>query len=241
MYNELNDLQHQANKDGRKKMNNIRPESARVRLLAEFADLLNKHGADAKEVREFWLAHQEDEGLKGLLDTAVHVQSQLRSGCLPDIARGSLSGEVRAPADAFPDVLPSVKPDLSEIERRARAATKGPWSRCTANNGNCPCFTIWSTPLDDTPFCLAPSGLGVPVRIEDWDFVTTLDPTTALALVARIRALDEALNDAIAHVPAGEERERLVKVLADMDPIGKCDSTGTENPGIVAFIKAHQS
>ncbi len=32
-----------------------------------------------------------------------------------------------------------------------------------------------------------------------------------------------------------------MKVLADMDPIGKCDSTGTENPGIVAFIKAHQS
>jgi hypothetical protein len=113
-----------------------------------------------------------------------------------------------------------VKFNLNEIERRARAATKGPWSRCTSNAGNCPCRTIWSTSLDDTPFCLAPSGPEAPVRIEDWDFVAALDPTTALALVVRIRILDEALSDAIAHVPAGEKRDQLVRVLSDMDSTG---------------------
>lgn len=139
----------------------------------------------------------------------------------------------------------AVRPNVNEIERRARAATKGPWSRCTANEGNCPCLTIWSTPLDDSPFCLAPSDPHTSVRIEDWAFVATLDPATALALIANIRTLHKALSDAITHVPDIEERERLARVLSNTDPdtvpLEKHASLGAENPGILAFIKAHQS
>ena len=88
---------------------------------------------------------------------------------------------------------PTCTPDastrsLAGMEHTARAATRGPWFRCTANDGNCPCRTIWSKPLDDSPFCLAPSGPGEAVRIQDWDFIAMCDPPTVLALIAIVRA-----------------------------------------------------
>ena len=49
---------------------------------------------------------------------------------------------------------------------------------------------------------------------EDADWYPNVGPKTTLALTARIRELDEALSDAIAHMPAGDERDRLVAVLA---------------------------
>lgn len=39
-------------------------------------------------------------------------------------------------------------------------------------------------------------------------------PDVTLALIARIRELDEALNDALAYTIPGDERDRLVRVLA---------------------------
>lgn len=39
-------------------------------------------------------------------------------------------------------------------------------------------------------------------------------PAAAIALIGRIRELDEALNDALAYTIPGEERDRLVRVLA---------------------------
>ncbi len=39
-------------------------------------------------------------------------------------------------------------------------------------------------------------------------------PGVTLALVTRIRELDEALNDALAYTIPGDERDRLVRVLA---------------------------
>ncbi len=86
--------------------------------------------------------------------------------------------------------------DLDDLERKARAATPGPWSRCNANDGDCVCRTVWSRPLDDSPFCLAPTGPGETVRREDWDHVTANGPTTTLALIERIRELEIAAEAA---------------------------------------------
>jgi hypothetical protein len=85
---------------------------------------------------------------------------------------------------------PAMRLDLDYLERKARAATPGPWSACSANDGNCPCRTVWSKPLDESPFRLAPSEPGESVTIQDWNFVAAVNPATMLALIARIRELE---------------------------------------------------
>lgn len=106
---------------------------------------------------------------------------------MPSEIDKSLDGQLTPPA-CTPGVSTHTDRSLDGMERTARAATRGPWSRCTAGDGNCPCRTIWSKPLDDSPFCLAPSGPGEAVRIQDWDFVAMFDPSMALALIAIVRA-----------------------------------------------------
>lgn len=110
----------------------------------------------------------------------------------------------------------SARIDLDNLERKAKAATPGPWSRCEAQDGQCPCRTIWSIPLDEIPFRLAPSepGPDATVKIEDWDHVVTNDPTTTLALVARIRELESALTDALYWLKPGLD-ERAAEMFKD--------------------------
>lgn len=86
----------------------------------------------------------------------------------------------------------TVKIDLDDLARLARAATPGPWKKCSANNDDCPCRTVWSVPLDDAPFCLAETGPGQGTRVEDWCHIAANSPPVTLALVARIRELEEA-------------------------------------------------
>lgn len=40
--------------------------------------------------------------------------------------------------------------DLDAIEKRAAAATPGPWRRCDASGGTCVCGLVWSVPVDVT-------------------------------------------------------------------------------------------
>lgn len=112
-------------------------------------------------------------------------------------------------SEAPPDIL-------HDQERIARAATRGPWSRCTASDGKCVCRTIWSKPLDVSPFCLAPSGLDEAVRIEDWEFVTTFDPPTVLALLAIARAAQDvcvAYRDGLRGDYEQDVHEELARAL----------------------------
>lgn len=99
--------------------------------------------------------------------------------------------------------------DLDVLERIARAATPGPWSPCSANDGNCPCRTVWSKPLDDSPFCLAPSGPGEAVSIQDWNFVAAVNPAIALALIERVRTAERERDAAIAKLPNWLHAEAL--------------------------------
>jgi len=111
---------------------------------------------------------------------------------------------------------------LDGMEHTARAATPGPWFRCTANDGNCPCRTLWSKPLDDSPFCLAPSGPDEAVRIQDWDFVAMFDPPTALALIAIARAA-QAVRVARRDGLRGDHEQDVHEVLARaLDAAGFC-------------------
>ena len=54
--------------------------------------------------------------------------------------------------------------DLDAIEKRAEAATKGPWEPCKANDGTCECGLIWSVHADDVVATTA---------VEDRDHVWT--------------------------------------------------------------------
>lgn len=38
--------------------------------------------------------------------------------------------------------------ELEAIERRANAASPGPWHECGASGGRCSCGTVWSKPVD---------------------------------------------------------------------------------------------
>jgi hypothetical protein len=138
---------------------------------------------------------------------------------MPNEIDESTEGQLTSPA-CTPDV--STYKSLDGMEHTARAATRGPWSRCTTNNGNCPCRTIWSKPLDDSPFCLAPSGPGEAVRIQDWDFVTMFDPPTALAFIAIVRAAQDvrvARRDGL----RGDHEQDLHESLAQaLDAAGFC-------------------
>jgi hypothetical protein len=55
---------------------------SRAALLAQFTDLLNEHGPDSVELREFVSRHQANKGLLKLFETAITLQAQLRDGTL---------------------------------------------------------------------------------------------------------------------------------------------------------------
>lgn len=106
---------------------------------------------------------------------------------------------------------------LKEIEKRAEAATKGPWQRCEANEGKCPCAGIWSRSLDRPLFSIYPTHDGVasaPHREWDsqdyanMDFCASAraDVPTLLAEVRKLRRERLAL---------AEECERLKNGNAD--------------------------
>lgn len=46
---------------------------------------------------------------------------------------------------------------LKQIRNRLNRATPGPWKKCTAHKGKCPCTSIWSVP-DDIPIIEVTSG-----------------------------------------------------------------------------------
>lgn len=113
---------------------------------------------------------------------------------------------------------------LNGMEHTARVATRGPWTRCRASDGNCPCRTIWSKPFDDSPFCLAPSGPGETVRIQDWDFVAMFDPPTVLSLIAIARAA-QGVRIARRDGLRGDHEQDVHEALArELDAAGFCEN-----------------
>lgn len=102
---------------------------------------------------------------------------------------------------------------LGDMARAALAATRGRWARCTANEGNCACRTIWSVPLDVPAFCLAPTEPNETVRIEDWNFVATFDPPTALTLIAIAQAALAVRNARRDGLPNDAAHEELARAL----------------------------
>jgi len=102
---------------------------------------------------------------------------------------------------------------LDEIEAKAKAATLGPWRACGDERGGCLCHMIWSKDADvviavslsskDEAFT---GGSGVQdeamVRANALH-MAMMDPPTTLALVARVRELEEAMTE-YASMTSGE-------------------------------------
>lgn len=104
------------------------------------------------------------------------------------------------------------KLDLEDLERKTRAATPGPWSteKPPKENGWQLGVVIGAT-MAGRVYAQPPGGQ---MPLADLEYIAAIGPDVALALIARIRELDEALNDALAYTIPGEERDRLVRVLA---------------------------
>jgi hypothetical protein len=63
---------------------------SRAMLLAQFTDLLNAHGSESREVREFRARYEADKVLARLFEAAIKIQVQLQTGKLA-VKPGDLS------------------------------------------------------------------------------------------------------------------------------------------------------
>lgn len=87
------------------------------------------------------------------------------------------------------------KLNLDEIEARAKAATPGPWSWSQYPSGSTS-VTIGRGPGDDGVFLYLTrrSDGSEPQKADDAAFIAAANPATVLALVARVRRLQEQLD-----------------------------------------------
>ena len=130
--------------------------------------------------------------------------------------------------------------NLDELTGVALTATYGHWSRCAANNGDCPCRTIWSVAFDVSLFCLAPSDPSEAVTIQDWNFVATFDPPTVLTLLTIARTA-QAVRNAHRNGLRGDYVQDVHDKLAEaLDAAGLSDSPHEAAPasGTIASLAA---
>lgn len=110
---------------------------------------------------------------------------------------------------------------LDEIEALAKRATPGPWAAYDSNEGTWPPRPGWSVANDafhnppaddeDAPWIAVDLHVG---QQADAEFIAAADPSTVLALIARTRAVEDALQEARAEVAreqvhCNDERFRL--------------------------------
>ncbi|MCE7939649.1 MAG: hypothetical protein DYG90_13930 [Chloroflexi bacterium CFX6] len=96
---------------------------------------------------------------------------------------------------------------IEAIERRADAATAGPWRECQARDGRCGCGNVWSVAID------------MPVLTTDTDsdadgFSSTPERKTADAAFIAAARTDVPALVALARAVVALERERLVDDLS---------------------------
>lgn len=84
---------------------------------------------------------------------------------------------------------------IAELEAACSKATPGPWRECGADRGGCSCGLVWSRAAD-LPVAEAWRGdeeapepaEGAPANAA---FIAKADPSTILALIARLRAAEK--------------------------------------------------
>lgn len=94
---------------------------------------------------------------------------------------------------------------VEEIRARWQAATPGPWARCSANDGDCACGSVWDAEGRAAVAAVQEHNeLGEGWTHEqyraNWDAVTAA-PTDVVTLLAALDAAQAALREIAAHQP----------------------------------------
>ena len=106
--------------------------------------------------------------------------------------------------------------DINDIERKAKAATPGPWSADTGEPGDA---VVWGPGEDNLITNIGPSRVNqcwvaFDGEKEDCEFIAAANPAAVLALVSLLREAENLLSDSADYNESWDHSDKCRKLAA---------------------------